>query len=441
MTTTFGVTATTRNRPIAVVAPMCHHPLTKAVDTTTHRPCNEPGPDPVALLPTAETTTTALKDLTTPVRIGAPSSSTVRDPTGETPAQTGTRIVPTLMTSPFRNSVPHTVPSTSDLWTQGASMSGAVTHGPSVLGAVAKRDAGLGAAGIGISSLSFPYLEKTLARSCSDDGVISHESYQLHSRSTRDRRSATVPGRPFYSDRTSGDFADGVAASLKGCMLVSGITKDQLSDAILKEATFSPSSPSGFPPLALSLEQKDLSKAVDECNFYYGSMTNTEAKSRLHRCSVGTFLLRDSSDPRFRYSLSVKTTRGTTSIRIVGTSTGHFRLDSDPHQESRMPAFQWILSLAEHYFLSASKPSSEKGKHRGHCVLLESSGRYDTPMVLRRPLELSPAPLAHLCRRAINNLVPSAEDRRKLIDSIAGEVDAQRRESIHEYMAGYPFRV
>src|SRR6218665_2577771 len=221
MTTTFGVTATTRNRPIAVVAPMCHHPLTKAVDTTTHRPCNEPGPDPVALLPTAETTTTALKDLTTPVCIGAPSSSTVRDPTGETPAQTGTRIVPTLMTPPFRNSVPHTVPSTSDLWTQG----------PSVLGAVAKRDAGLGAAGIGISSLSFPYLEKTLARSCSDDGVISHVSCQLHSRSTRDRRSATVPGRPFYSDRTSGYFADGVAASLKGCMLVSGVTKDQLSDA------------------------------------------------------------------------------------------------------------------------------------------------------------------------------------------------------------------
>lgn len=422
MITTFGVTATTGSRPIAVVAPMCHRPVANHVKTSPHRPCNDHGAN-VGVLPTPETTTATLKDLTAACS-GAASSTTVLEAPGKHPASTGNRSVPTLRTPPLRISLPNTV--------LGTSLLESATQRTSVLGTPA---------------LGLPCSEMTRTRSCSDSGATSHECSQFESRTTKDRRPASVLGHP-SADGTSTDVADGLAVSLHCCTLDSGKTKDHWSDIILKQSTASsvfvtPSSQSGDPLLALYPEPKNLSIAVDECNFYYGNMTNTEAKSRLHRCSVGTFLLRDSSDSRFRYSLSVKTARGTTSIRIVGTSTGQYRLDSDPHQESRMPAFRWILSLVEHYFLSASSANSstEKGRHRGHCVLLESSGRYDTPMVLRKPLELSPAPLAHLCRRTVNNLVPSSEDRRKLIDSLVVEVDGQRRRSIQEYMIDYPFRV
>lgn len=430
MITTFGVTATTGSRPIAVVAPMCHRPLANHVKTSPHRPCNDHGAN-VVVLPTPETTTTTLKDLTAACS-GDASSNSVQEAPVKNPATAGSHFVPTLRTPPLRISLPNTV--------LKASLLESATQRTSVLGTQ-------GTSVLGTSSLGFPCSEMTLTRSGPDSGATSRECCQFESRTTKDRRPASVLGHP-SGDKTWTDVADGLALSLGFCTFDSDKTKDHWSDAILKQSTVSsvfltPSSQSGDPLLALYPEPKDLSRAVEECNFYYGNMTNTEAKSRLHRCSVGTFLLRDSSDSRFRYSLSVKTVRGTTSIRIMGTSTGQYRLDSDPHQESRMPAFRWILSLVEHYFLSASSANSstEKGRHRGHCVLLESSGRYDTPMVLRKPLELSPAPLAHLCRRTINNLVPSSDHRRKLIDSLVVEVDSQRRRSIQEYMIDYPFRV
>lgn len=199
--------------------------------------------------------------------------------------------------------------------------------------------------------------------------------------------------------------------------------------------------------------------AVASCNFYYGALTNADAKSRLHRAPVGTFLLRDSSDRRFAYSLSVKTSRGTTSIRISSSSGGDdppssapgrcFRLDSDPNQKSQMPSFGSVLELVEHYHLSAlgsassSSSSSRDGtkrERRSHCVLLESSGRSDTPMVLRRPLELSPAPLGHLCRRLVNNLVAGETKRIALVERMA-HVKDDTKHQLKQYLLRYPYRV
>lgn len=185
---------------------------------------------------------------------------------------------------------------------------------------------------------------------------------------------------------------------------------------------------------------RDFECVVNYCNFYYRNLTNVEAKHYLHRTQVGTFLLRDSSDHRFRYSLSVKTSRGTTSIRISVTSSGRFRLDSDPERKSHMPSFGSVLELIEHYYLSASTKTPGDGKRRSQCVLLESSGRSDTPMILKKPLELSAAPLAHLCRRCINNIVTCEEKRTELIDRMTA-LDKNTKLELQRYLFEYPFRV
>lgn len=145
-------------------------------------------------------------------------------------------------------------------------------------------------------------------------------------------------------------------------------------------------------------------RRLDACGFYFGRMTMDEARLRLNGYPVGTFLLRDSSDPRFLFSLSIQTRRGTTSIRVVYES-GLFRLDSDPDQSYLMPTFDCVLNLIRHYVrLSAGRRlASIESPPTNSYVLRESTGRRDTPVLLRRPLETTPASLAHSCRKRIHH--------------------------------------
>ena len=136
----------------------------------------------------------------------------------------------------------------------------------------------------------------------------------------------------------------------------------------------------------------------DRCSYYYGAMTNSEAKARLKGCPVGTFLLRDSSDPAFVCSLSVKTSHGTTSIRIARTGSGRVRLDCDPQQEPKMRAFDSVCQLIDHYVRIGSQPIADDVQGPGEGarsggggassgVFLECSKRSDTPLLLKTPLD------------------------------------------------------
>jgi len=154
--------------------------------------------------------------------------------------------------------------------------------------------------------------------------------------------------------------------------------------------------------------------------FYFGRMSIGEATERLGRWPVGSFLLRDSSDPRYLFSVSIQTCRGTTSIRMAYRS-GLFRLDCSPDQEHLMPTFDCALRLVTHYVrlcaasvASAAASSSSAADRRndaqqtstrnGHSyVLLESSGRKDTPVLLTKPYRDQPASLGHLCRRTVHS--------------------------------------
>ncbi len=140
-----------------------------------------------------------------------------------------------------------------------------------------------------------------------------------------------------------------------------------------------------------------LNRCLEKLNasgFYYTDLTMQEAKKKLRKTGVGTFLIRDSSHPGFLFSLSIKTQRGTTSVRVEYTG-GYFRLDSDENLRCKMPRFDCVLKLIN-FYVNLSKQDSSK------CVWLESSGRKDTPVVLSQPYVETPSSLKHLCRKVIH---------------------------------------
>lgn len=145
------------------------------------------------------------------------------------------------------------------------------------------------------------------------------------------------------------------------------------------------------------------------CGFYYGRVSVDEAAARLSRWPVGSYLLRDSSDSRYLFSLSVQTCRGTTSIRITYQS-GLFRFDCQPDQQHLMPTFDCVLRLLQHYNTRRHPTSTGGLTSASGCasaaangyVLLEATGRKDTPVLLRTAYRDRVSSLSHLCRLKVN---------------------------------------
>ncbi|XP_077490142.1 suppressor of cytokine signaling 3-like isoform X2 [Amblyomma americanum] len=129
--------------------------------------------------------------------------------------------------------------------------------------------------------------------------------------------------------------------------------------------------------------------------YYYEGLSWEEAGRLLRGCPVGTFLVRDSSDNRFLFALSVQTERGPTSVRIH-YRRGQFRLDCEDALSPCMPWFPCVVSLVEHYVQLSRTAKGQK------CVWMDCHGRRDLPIVLTRPLYRAPASLQHLCRIALN---------------------------------------
>jgi len=193
-------------------------------------------------------------------------------------------------------------------------------------------------------------------------------------------------------------------------------------------------------------------RALAACGFYYGRMSMDAATERLAGRAVGAFLLRDSADRRYLFSLSVQTCRGTTSIRLSYRS-GLFRLDCSADQEHLMPTFDCPLRLLTHYVRLCStgagggpRPASEPRRpgdvrrHRHGYVLLESSGRRDTPVLLVRPYRERPSSLAHLCRRTVHRALADGGRADHDDSAAAAAVDRlQLQPSLKTYLKLYPY--
>lgn len=60
----------------------------------------------------------------------------------------------------------------------------------------------------------------------------------------------------------------------------------------------------------------DTLRALRQSGWYYEGITYQQSHDLLKDRPLGSFLVRESSDPRFLFSLSVQTERGPTSVRI-----------------------------------------------------------------------------------------------------------------------------
>ena len=167
-------------------------------------------------------------------------------------------------------------------------------------------------------------------------------------------------------------------------------------------------------------------KHLDQCLFFYKNLKMQEAKKRLSAHKPGAFLLRTSSDPNFILSLSVKTPRGTTSIRIAFRK-GKFCLDSDPGLLTELPSFTNVFQLIDYYVQIAS--TFRKNSH----VFLEATGRKDTPIVLKNPCLRETGSLKHLSRLAINTALRSQTHK---LHGLPGAST-----SIIDYLMDYPYTV
>lgn len=144
-------------------------------------------------------------------------------------------------------------------------------------------------------------------------------------------------------------------------------------------------------------------QVLETSGYYYPGLSWRQATELLQNTTVGTFLVRESSDSEFLFTLSVNTERGPTSVRIHYTE-GQFRLDSEDSIADFMPVFDCVVQLVEYYIrLSQSSKGSS-------CVWLDNTGRRDLPILLCRPLYHHILPLKHMCRLTVNDRLRTHTD-------------------------------
>ncbi|XP_044129221.1 cytokine-inducible SH2-containing protein [Bufo gargarizans] len=169
-----------------------------------------------------------------------------------------------------------------------------------------------------------------------------------------------------------------------------------------------------------------------ESGWYWGPITATEAKQRLQKMAEGVFLVRDSTHPSYLFTLSVRTNRGPTNVRIE-YSDSLFRLDSNWLSKPRILSFPDVVSLVQYYVSSCSSESSKDPVSQSPPAPTSLKEPAAVHLKLLRPLHRSgeSPSLQHLCRLQINRSVAPGAD--------LTDLPLPRR--MVQYLQGYPFRL
>ena len=147
---------------------------------------------------------------------------------------------------------------------------------------------------------------------------------------------------------------------------------------------------------------------LNQCEWYYPDMKWNESSEVLAHTSPGTFLVRDSANLTFLFSLSVQREEGPTSVRIH-FHRNRFSLDAEDSIQALMPKFSSVIELIDHYRSSNSQNSKEAKN-----VLVDGSDtcsktglplqqhKVTSPITLKSSLLKKVPSLSHWCRIAIN---------------------------------------
>lgn len=165
--------------------------------------------------------------------------------------------------------------------------------------------------------------------------------------------------------------------------------------------------------------------------WYWGALTAAQAHAALQGASEGTFLVRDSSHPMYMLTLTVRTARGPTSIRIQYSDT-RFLLDASSPARSSLSSFADVPSLVQHYMGAERRAEEQKVKEEEDSWKPSEHTVQDMPVVLKlkRPAYISwslPS-LQHLTRLVINRHTDCPD-----------ELPIPR--PMQRYLKEYPFKV
>ena len=121
--------------------------------------------------------------------------------------------------------------------------------------------------------------------------------------------------------------------------------------------------------------------------WYHGQLSTYDARDLLKNSPVGTFLVRDSESPNHVFSISARTSRGTTSVRISYDANNEtFTLDvgglTNEGKISQSPRFHCVTDMINYLTQVSGRDRKEQ------CLCIESDGRNDTPFVLIHPLPI-----------------------------------------------------
>ncbi|BFZ03629.1 hypothetical protein BsWGS_06668 [Bradybaena similaris] len=174
------------------------------------------------------------------------------------------------------------------------------------------------------------------------------------------------------------------------------------------------------------LERND--HELSQCCFYFGSIDSQTSKDLLRKTPTGTFLIRDSSHSGYLYTLSVKTERGATSVRIL-YSKGLFQFDSDERIRNKLPQFDSVLGLVDFHVMVTHDGGNKSWQWE------EMSGHRSMKATLTKPLRSSVPSLAHLSRVKINQCLDNAY-LPQVVDKLPVVSD-----SVKEFIKEYPYRI
>lgn len=178
----------------------------------------------------------------------------------------------------------------------------------------------------------------------------------------------------------------------------------------------------------------DIVRALRLSDWYYEGISYQQSQELLKDKTIGTFLVRESSDPNYLFSLSVQTERGPTSVRLHYVS-GYFRLDAQSHIQSTMPLFPSVIELIEYYVAQCKAMC-------GAQVWVDAKGKVYSSIFLDKPLrraETAPS-LKHLSRMAVHKAIQKS-GRPKLPLLPPAYTQLELPKSVTNYLAEYPYSI
>ncbi|KAA0721038.1 Suppressor of cytokine signaling 2 [Triplophysa tibetana] len=142
-------------------------------------------------------------------------------------------------------------------------------------------------------------------------------------------------------------------------------------------------------------------RELQNTGWYWGSLTANGAKEILQDTLEGTFLVRDSSQRDYLFTISAMTSAGPTNLRIE-FKEGKFKLDSVVLVKPKLKQFDSVVHLVEHY-VQLSRTSC-----KGSTPLAPSNGTVQ--LLLTTPVYRSIPSLQHMCRIAINKTTRQVQE-------------------------------